>query len=109
MTVVNIQGTGVSNRGGNIYMGNVQGKWMRRHWWREYIYAAGEELAKYPAGLRVESGELFERALRDGAQCKKCGQDLDSRLREFAALFATEIDKAVSSVSEYAYWMIYFF
>lgn len=51
------------------------------------------------SGVTVQSGEFFEWALRDGAKCKKCRPDLDDKFREFFALFTSEIDKAVSSVS----------
>jgi len=87
------------NRGGNIYIGNTQGKWVMRYWWREYMYAARDELQKRPCGSAVQSGEIFERALKDGSRCRKCSSaDLGRQLREFAALFAGEIDNAVSSV-----------
>ncbi|KAM6490070.1 hypothetical protein JOM56_014482 [Amanita muscaria] len=92
------------NRGGNIYIGNTHGKWMMRHWWREYMYAARDELQKQPCGSAVLSGEIFQRALKEGSRCRKCSPDLGSQLRVFAALFAGEIDKAVSSVSGYKYF-----
>lgn len=92
------------NKGGNIYIANTQGKWMMRYWWREYIDAAKAELSKRPCGSAVLSGAIFERALKEGSQCKKCSPDLGRQLGEFAALFAGEIDKAVSSVSAYKYF-----
>jgi hypothetical protein len=97
-------GRGNCNEGGNIYIGNTQGKWMTRRWWRDYMYKAKEELEKRPCGLVVQGGgEIFERALREGSQCGKCAPGLDSEFREFAALFASEVDKAVSAVSEHDY------
>jgi hypothetical protein len=89
------------NEGGWCYIGKTQGKWMKRYWWREYLYAAEEELKKRPYGLVVQGGEFFERALNDASKCSKCKEDVDNQFRRFAALFASEIDKAVSSVSEY--------
>jgi len=91
------------NRGGNIYIGNTHGKWMMRYWWSEYMCAARNELQKQPCGSAVLSEELFQRALKEGSRCSKCSPDLGSQLREFVALFAGEIDKAVSSVSEYKF------
>ena len=68
------------------------------------MYKAEEELEKRPCGLVVQGGgEIFERALREGSQCGKCAPGLDSEFREFAALFASEVDKAVSAVSEHDY------
>jgi len=92
-------GRGNCNEGGHIYIGNTQGKWMMRYWWREYTHAATEELKKRPCGLVVQGGgDIFEQALKEGLRCGKCGPGLDTEFREFAALFASEIDIAVSSV-----------
>ena len=90
--------------GGHIYTGDVTGKWvkrywwMERYWWRTYIYAASNELKKRPCGSVVQCEEIFEQAMIDGSQCAKCRPDVESRFREFAALFASQVDKAVSSV-----------
>jgi hypothetical protein len=64
-------------------------------------YAAEKELKKRPCGLVVQHGKIFEKALEDASKCGKCRKDVDNQLRRFATLFAGEIDKAVSSVSEY--------
>ena len=73
---------------------------MTRTWWRQYICATRPELQKQPCGSVVQSGEIFERALKEGSRCRRCSSpDLGGQLKEFAALFAGEIDKAVSSVS----------
>lgn len=69
------------------------------------MYAASDELKKRPCGSAVQSGEIFERALKEGSRCRRCSSpDLGGQLKEFAALFAGEIDKAVSSVSGYTHF-----
>jgi hypothetical protein len=109
-------GRGNCNEGGNIFIASTQGKWMMRYWWRDYIYAAGNELKRRPYGLVVQHGKIFDQALKAGSQCEKCRLSIDEKLREFAALFAGEIDQAVSRVSGYkvlgvmtmvcAYWTL---
>ena len=49
----------------------------------------------------MQQGKIFEEALKAGTQCEKCCPDMDKKLREFAALFAGEIDQAVSKVSRW--------
>ncbi|KDR78290.1 hypothetical protein GALMADRAFT_1311552 [Galerina marginata CBS 339.88] len=91
-------GRGNCNEGGNCFIGQTSGKIMMRFWWREYIYAAKAELEKWPCGSSVQRGEIFDKAIKDGSQCVKCAPGLEGQLRKFAALFASEVDKAVSSV-----------
>src|ERR1700692_4144863 len=79
------------NEGGWCYIGKTHGKWMKRYWWREYLYAAEEELEKTPYGLVVQQGDIFEQALNDASKCSKCRQDVDNQLRNFAVLFVNEI------------------
>jgi len=79
-------------------MGNVDGKVMVRSWWLKYMYAARGELGKRPYGPIVQSGEFVEQALKEGSNCERCRVNMDSQLREFTALFAGEVDRAVSSV-----------
>ncbi|KAF8890826.1 hypothetical protein CPB84DRAFT_1749026 [Gymnopilus junonius] len=86
-------------RGGTIYMGDVSGKWMMRYWWRDYIYASREELKKWPCGRVVQQGELFDKAMKEGSMCSRCSRNLGPTFSDFASLFASEIDKKVSSVS----------
>ncbi len=70
-------------RGGNIYIANVSGKSMTRHWWRSYIYEAESRLAKRPWGATVTRGDFFDMALKAGAQCRVCREDLDRDFRQF--------------------------
>ena len=86
------------NRGGNIFIANVQGKSMMRYWWREYIYEAKSQLAKRPWGATVTSGDFFDRALEDGSRCRVCRKDLEHDFRQFTDIFARQIDDAVSQV-----------
>ena len=84
------------NRGGNIFIANVQGKSMMRYWWREYIYEAKSQLAKRPWGGTVTSGDFFDKALEDGSRCRVCRKDLEHDFRQFTDIFAKQIDDAVS-------------
>ena len=84
------------NKGGNIYIANVQGKSMTRFWWREYMYEARRRLEKRPWGATVTSGDFFDSALRDGSHCRVCKKDLDHDFRQFTDVFASQIDDAVS-------------
>jgi hypothetical protein len=87
--------------GGNIYIGNLDGKWMTRRWWRDYIYAVCDELQKRPSGAVATSGKLFDEALQKGSNCRTCQLGLESDLREFAVIFGGEIDKAVKAASSH--------
>jgi hypothetical protein len=84
------------NRGGNIFIANVQGKSMMRFWWREYIYEASRGLRERPWGTTVTSGDFFEKALVEGSKCRVCKKDLDRDFRQFADVFASKINDAVS-------------
>ena len=84
------------NRGGNIFIGNIQGKSTMRYWWREYMNEAELLLAKRPWGATVTSGDFFDQALRDGSRCRVCRENLDHDFRQFTNIFASKIDDAVS-------------
>ena len=84
------------NRGGNIFIANVQGKSMMRFWWREYIYEAARRLTKRPWGTTVTSGDFFDQALEDGSKCRVCKKNLDYDFRKFTQIFARKIEDAVS-------------
>jgi len=85
-------------KAGTIYVGNVGGKFQTRRWWSDYMLTAWEELMERPSGSIVTSGQLFDEALRRGSACSTCRPGLNTGLREFAALFAGEVDKAVKAV-----------
>ena len=65
-------------------------------WWWSYMCDAKRRLRVRPFGTTVMSGDFFGKALAAGARCRVCKKNLDRDFREFADLFAREVDRAVS-------------
>ena len=84
------------NKGGNIFIANVQGRSMMRFWWRDYIYEARRQLEKRPWGTTVTGGDFFDQTLKDGSKCRLCKRNLEHDFRNFTGIFARKIEDAVS-------------
>jgi len=53
-------------------------------------------IGKAALGETVTWGDFFDKALKAGSRCRVCREGLDYDFRQFADLFAREIDDAVS-------------
>jgi hypothetical protein len=77
---------------------------MHRHstlvqkWWFDYLQSTTVALSLQPYGEVVKRSDLMDTALREACDCEVCGSRAFRELREFAELYAKEIDRVVSEV-----------
>jgi hypothetical protein len=69
-------------------------------WWMDYVMETKDELLENPCGVVAMSGHMYGKAVERAQKCECCREALEKgKFWEFSAVFADEIDKAVSAAS----------
>jgi hypothetical protein len=67
-------------------------------WWLDYLLSAGKALADKPSGLTVNNSELVHEAYAKASRCATCRGRAFGEMKEFAEMFAAEVERATSTV-----------
>ncbi|KAL0954001.1 hypothetical protein HGRIS_005158 [Hohenbuehelia grisea] len=86
------------NCGPCVTISHGRRKWVVSKWWAEFMSERAAAVKDRPHGSTVTDISVLDEALGKASFCKSCRTRAFPEMREFCALFAAEIERAIDQV-----------